>query len=87
MEYNFRNQHELFYVILQDIKYHKQDDLESYVHALLDIEESVNKIFNVLIKEILENEKNKEFIIEKIWEIREEFRHIDYHINDAKLTE
>ncbi len=86
MEYNIKNHHELFYTILKSIKIKSEEELDSYVHALIDIDESLVKI-NSLVDEIIKNEKNTDLIREKLWDIREEFRHIEYHINDAKLSE
>lgn len=87
MESYFKNKHREFYTILEKSKCKEKEELESYVHALLDIEESIEKIYNVHIKNILENENDTETIQDIIWDIREEFRHIDYHINDAALTD
>jgi hypothetical protein len=87
MELYFKNKHKEFYTILEGNKYKEKEELESYVHALLDIEESIEKIFNFHIKNIIENGNNPEIIQDNIWDIREEFRHVYYHINDGKLIE
>lgn len=63
-----------------------QENADTLSHALTDISESFGKIYNEIMQRIA-NETDKEKTIELLWEIREQFRHIQYHINDAKLTE
>lgn len=62
---------------------------ESIIHALVDIKQSVNHIYNKILPELVyANEAlEQEQLLEKLWEIREQFRHIDYHMRDANLTE
>jgi hypothetical protein len=63
-------------------------DAEAVVHALIDIEESMGKVYDELIPLLLEEDKlDAESATEAWWDIREEFRHISYHIADGKLTE
>ncbi|MGS2764257.1 hypothetical protein [Sinomicrobium sp. M5D2P9] len=73
------------YPKLKNDKVFKEDSLNSFVHALADIKESVDKIYSKYVPKLL-NESCKEGIEEIIWDIREEFRHIEYHIDDANLT-
>ena len=73
------------YEVLKKHQIFLKKDLEAYVHALIDIRESVNKITELLSD--IDDNKNKEEVLDIIWGIREEFRHMDYHIKDAKLTE
>ncbi len=55
--------------------------------ALLHISESVEKLYFSLVPHLLsEQEASPERMKEVLWDIREEFRHIDYHIHDAELT-
>jgi len=75
------------YKILQSQQIFKDEELDAYVHALVDINDSIDKIYSNYVNDILINSENKEAIINAIWDIREEFRHISYHIDDAKLTE
>jgi hypothetical protein len=57
-------------------------------YALGDISSSVKTIYSLLIPRLLESEKlTKEEVLETLWDIRDEFRHIQYHIDDAKLTD
>lgn len=54
----------------------------------MDISESVNQIYSELLPKIMEGldiEANR--LEDALWEIRDEFRHIDYHIHDAQLTD
>lgn len=66
-----------------------RDAAEALVHALVDIRESINKIYNQVLPQLVEHQNGltKEQVLEKLWEIREQFRHIDYHIRDSKITE
>lgn len=87
MELTFKKHHGDIFRILEKVKIKEDEELESYVHSLLDIEEAIEKIYGLYIKKILESENDFEVIQDAIWDIREEFRHIEYHINDGKLIE
>lgn len=87
MEYNTEKLDELLYAILKQMNVKPHDEIDSYIHALGDIKESIAKIYDVYLLEIIENKDNPEVIQEKLWDIREEFRHIEYHMHDAKLME
>lgn len=80
---NFFND-DLYPKLKQDLLF-DSGKLDSFVHALADIKESIDKIYNIYVPSLLEN-KDVEILEEAIWDIREEFRHIDYHIKDADLT-
>lgn len=54
---------------------------EAITHALADIAESVDKIYTQLLPKLSTNPHD---ILE---EIRDEFRHIQYHIHDAELCD
>ena len=79
------NQGELFKILLEKTKI-SAEDADRLSHSLTDISESFDKIYNQIIPKII-NETNKELTVELFWDIREQFRHIDYHIKDAELTE
>jgi hypothetical protein len=65
-----------------------RESVDALVHALVDIAESIEKVYGKIIPKILdEPEMASELLRERLWEIREEFRHIDYHIHDAKLMD
>ena len=62
--------------------------IETVIHALIDISESIEKIYGELIPDILNlSGSMSDDLKDKLWDVREEFRHIEYHIEDAKLTE
>jgi len=54
-------------------------------HALYDISESIEKIFNNIIPSILVDNENPELLKKSYNDLKEEFSHILYHIEDAKL--
>jgi len=72
------------YPKLKNDRIFTKEKLDSFVHSLADIKESIDKIYNDYVPKLLEN-KLPEELEEIIWDIREEFRHIDYHIKDADL--
>jgi len=76
---------ELYQKLKKDSIFEK-DKLDAFVHSMVDIKESTDKIYNKYIPKLLET-KSTEELEETIWDIREEFRHINYHINDADLLE
>lgn len=78
---------EKLYAIVQKHQIFKSDELDSFIHALNDINDSFVKIYNEHINNILNDSEDKDLVVNNIWDIREEFRHIAYHIEDAKLTE
>ena len=74
--------------LLRDCNIYTTEESDAIVHALLDISESFEKIYTQIIPDIIENERNPlDQLKDKIWDLREEFRHIDYHIHDANLTD
>lgn len=59
-----------------------KEESEAWVHALVDIQESYLKIFEELLPQaLMQNGPEKK---EVLWEIREEFRHIEYHLADVE---
>ena len=64
------------------------DEADAVVHALCDIAESIEKVYVEFVPALLESAgADGKFLKERLWDIREEFRQIDYHIHDAKLTD
>ncbi len=63
-------------------------EAEAVAYALLDIAGSTRRVYLDIIPAILD-EPNAPLdqLKDRIWNIREEFRHIVYHIHDGKLTE
>lgn len=79
---------DVFLNILLNKKLVPVQDAEAIVHALYDISESIEEIYNVIIPKILQQENgSRELLQDLLWDIREEYKHIQYHIDDAKLTE
>ena len=65
-----------------------REKADALVHALVDIEESVRKIYVELVPELVGTlDESPDAFKEKLWDIREEFRHIAYHIEDAGLVD
>lgn len=75
----------LLYEVLKKHHIFEQEDLEAYIHAIIDIRASIVKINEFLLD--VDDKIDKEEVKEIIWSVREEFRHIDYHLKDANLTE
>jgi hypothetical protein len=64
------------------------EESDGLVHALIDIAVSIEKVyFDVIPKLLSEPNATTEIFKDRLWDLREEFRHIDYHIHDSKLTE
>jgi len=59
---------------------------ETFAHALLDMSESFKKVESELLPKIERAEHDSE-IEDAIFQIREEVRHILYHVKDAGLFE
>jgi len=82
------NSYEKLFDLIITKKIMPQEKAEAWCFAIHDIEESILKIKNKMLPHLLSQEgENSEKFQEGIWDIREEFRHIQYHINDGKLTD
>ena len=65
-----------------------REKADAVVHALVDIEESTRKIYVELLPELVHAlDQSPDAFKDKLWDVREEFRHIAYHLQDAKLTD
>ena len=72
-------------LIKRDI--HPQEQAEAFVYGLLHVAESIQKIYCKLIPELLDNDKlSSEEMLDRIHDIRSEFDHIYYHMEDGKLS-
>ena len=61
---------------------------QELVYALVEIEESFEKVYSDILPQILAEESiDKDRLRDLLWDIREEFRHIEYHIQDSQVTE
>jgi len=61
------------------------DEAWAIAHGLTDIRESFEKIYGEFLPK-LQAGPPAEDLTNVLFDIREEFRHILYHINDMKLT-
>ena len=63
------------------------DDRRDAIYlALLDITQSLATVYRNIIPQLLgDNAYSEEQIWELFFDLRDEFRHIDYHIHDAEL--
>ena|ERR1700674_5327590 len=84
---NFRSStHVNLFNILRESKLLPEELAESTTHALIDISESIETIYMQIIPEIIKcNAKEKEKIDALLFDLKQEFSHILYHIEDAKL--
>jgi hypothetical protein len=81
-----KNYEKLFKKILEK-KFYSNNDSEALVYSLMEIEKSINIVYEKILPILLEKNMTKEAFLEMLWDIREEFRHIDYHIKDGKLLD
>jgi hypothetical protein len=65
-----------------------QEQAEALVHAMVDIAESMNKVYGEVLPRLLsEPNASADVLQDRIWDLREEFRHIDYHVHDSGVLE
>ncbi len=79
------------YLLLENLlKNHtsmSEEEIESVLFGLVEISESLLKIYLNIIPSIIENKDiNKDELEDLLCELRTQFRHIEYHINDGKLS-
>jgi hypothetical protein len=61
---------------------------EAAAHALVDISQSMDQIYDVLIPALLSPSLTAAADIkDRIWDLREELRHVDYHVHDSGLLD
>jgi hypothetical protein len=74
--------------LLVSLRVSLEEQAGTLAHAFLDVYESVQEVYGSLIPQLLgDHEASHESVRELLWDVREQFRHIDYHIHDAELTE
>lgn len=61
-------------------------DIEALVYGLIEIAESMDEIYSKIIPEIISANGHDE-LMDKVWDLREAFRHVQYHIDDGKFKE
>ncbi|MEW5744392.1 MAG: hypothetical protein AB1805_02975 [Nitrospirota bacterium] len=66
---------------------YEEKKTETIIHALVDIAVSMKKIYFEILPELKQRQLSDNELRDRIWDIREEMRHIEYHIKDASLTE
>ncbi len=61
----------------------------STLYALSEIAESMEKIFLQMIPRLasMGAESDVDAVKDALWDIREEFRHVQYHIDDGQLKD
>ena len=64
-----------------------KEKTDALIHALVDIQESFEKIYKTLLPRLVKEINTKERVQDLLWDIREEFRHIDYHIRDSDILD
>jgi hypothetical protein len=65
-----------------------QEQAEALVHALVDIANSMNKLYGEILPRLLsEPGASADVLADRIWDIREELRHVDYHLHDSGVLE
>ena len=74
--------------MLQSYRIGSSEEADAIVHALVDIAVSIDKVYLDILPGLLnDSETTAENLKERLWDLREEFRHIDYHIHDSKLMD
>jgi len=65
----------------------KENKVEALIYGLQEIGKSIEIIYQEILPKMLNEDPDKEKILNLLWDIREEFRHIDYHIKDAEILD
>ena len=60
---------------------------DAIIHGLIDIHESFERIYINILPQLSKDPTSKDVIQDLLWDLREEFRHIDYHIHDSPFLE
>lgn len=64
------------------------ESADSVVHALVDIANSVNTVYGSILPKLLAaSDASLEERRDILEDLREEFRHIEYHLHDAQLAD
>ena len=62
----------------------EHDEAEAVAHAVWDLDESFRKLTGKIFPKLENSQLSKAQIQDILWEIRDELRHISYHINDCR---
>jgi hypothetical protein len=76
-------------VILEKHNLLSPEQRASMLYALSEIAESMEKISLQMIPRLasMEAESDVSAVKDALWDIREEFRHVQYHIDDGQLKD
>ena len=81
------NKHLILEDILKKYSVVADQDIEGFLHALVDISSALIKIYNNIIPTIIDNKNiEKEELEDLLCDMRTQFRHIKYHIKDHFLS-
>jgi predicted nucleic acid-binding Zn-ribbon protein len=64
-----------------------KEENEALIHALVDIQDSFENIYNQILPKLTEEKLTEDEVRDLLWDVREEFRHIKYHIQDSNILE
>lgn len=62
-------------------------DTGAILHALVDIKESMDAIYSNILPKLSVEGISQDEVQDLLWDIREEFRHVEYHIHDSKILD
>lgn len=65
----------------------QSDKKEALIHALVDIKISIETVYDEILPKLVNEELSSKEIQDLLWDVREEFRHIDYHIHDSEIID
>jgi|SRR3954462_7236548 hypothetical protein len=67
-------------------RFDEGEDKEAWTlaHAFMDLEESFREYLDLLLPKIVDPSTKGEQLVDALLDIREEFRHILYHLHDPK---
>lgn len=73
---------------LYDRRLIAEEHRNALYHALIDITNSIGAIYSAIIPRLLVSlNADEEELRDVLFELRDEFRHIEYHIRDARLAD
>jgi hypothetical protein len=61
------------------------EDLEAWLHALVDMQESFSKIFDEMLVQAIASKSDAPSALDLLTIMRSELNHIAYHIDDVSL--
>lgn len=82
-----KNDYDLLYKKIVSYDLLSDDKAESLIYALQEIKNSIDLIYEEILPKLVKEKTNKEKYLNLLWDVREEFRHIDYHIKDSEILD